>query len=175
MNNAKKGFTLIELLVVIAIIGILTTIVVASLNTARVKSRDTGRVQAVRQVRNALQVFFSTNGYFPAGDETTLAAALVPTYISSIGTPTGDTIKYQALSNPATGGACNSGTNCQSYHIGITLEGGANSGVLLADKDGQNVAGPTNGTTIDGVSTTANCGPDALATILTDLCYDIVP
>jgi len=172
----NKGFTLIELLVVIAIVGILASVVVASLNVARRKSRDTGRIQVVKQLQNALQLYFGTNGYFPAGDETALSAALVPAFISVIPTgPQGDIIQYQALTSITAGGLCNSGTNCQSYHIGVTLEGGANSGVLLTDKDAENVAGPSSGTTVDGLSTTVACGVDAVATLFTDLCYDVIP
>jgi len=61
----KKGFTLIELLVVIAIIGLLATIVMVSLNTARTKARDTKRKADIRQIRLALEMYYDTNGRYP--------------------------------------------------------------------------------------------------------------
>jgi len=61
--NRKKqiGFTLIELLVVITIIGLLATIVLVSLNTARMKARDTRRLADLRQVALALEFYYDDN------------------------------------------------------------------------------------------------------------------
>ncbi len=66
-SNKKrtKGFTLIELLVVIAIIGVLSSVVLASLNSARAKSRDARRKQDLVQMRNALELYYDTNGSYP--------------------------------------------------------------------------------------------------------------
>jgi prepilin-type N-terminal cleavage/methylation domain-containing protein len=61
----KRGFTLIELLVVIAIIGLLSTIVMVSLNKARAKARDTKRVGDLRQIRNALEFYYDANERYP--------------------------------------------------------------------------------------------------------------
>ncbi|MBU2220023.1 prepilin-type N-terminal cleavage/methylation domain-containing protein, partial [Patescibacteria group bacterium] len=64
--SPSKGFTLIELLVVIAIIGILATIVMVSLNTARAKARDARRISDVRQIQLALQMHYDSVGSYPA-------------------------------------------------------------------------------------------------------------
>ena len=62
----QKGFTLIELLVVISIIGVLASIGLASLSSARQKADDTRRTQDMEQMRNALEIYASKhNGNYP--------------------------------------------------------------------------------------------------------------
>lgn len=63
-----RGFTLIELLVVIAIIGILSSVVLVSLNTARMKARDTRRIADLNQIRLALELYYDDKGYYPPTD-----------------------------------------------------------------------------------------------------------
>ena len=53
----NKGFTLIELLVVIAIIGILSSVVLASLNSARSKGSDASIKQNLAGMRNQAEIF----------------------------------------------------------------------------------------------------------------------
>jgi len=58
-SRADKGFTLIELLVVIAIIGILSSVVLASLNTARNKASDTAIQSNLANTRAEAELFYS--------------------------------------------------------------------------------------------------------------------
>lgn len=68
MNKIKsqKGFTLIELLVVIAIIGLLSSVVLASLNSARMKARDAKRKGDLHSIQTALALYYNTYGYYPS-------------------------------------------------------------------------------------------------------------
>lgn len=65
MNTHNKGFTLIELLVVIAIIGLLSSVVLASLNSARAKGRDARRVSDLQEISKALEFYYDKYGYYP--------------------------------------------------------------------------------------------------------------
>ena len=77
-RKGQKGFTLIELLVVIAIIGILATIVLVSLNTARSKARDVRRISDLRQIVLALEMSYDDNDAYPSvTDCATIPGSLV--------------------------------------------------------------------------------------------------
>ena len=65
LKKYKKGFTLIELLVVIAIIAILASVVLVSLSVARAKGRDAKRVSDLKQIQNALELYYSDYGKYP--------------------------------------------------------------------------------------------------------------
>ncbi len=57
----QRGFTLIELLVVIAIIGILASVVLASLNSAREKGADAAIKSTINNVRAQAELFYDDN------------------------------------------------------------------------------------------------------------------
>ena len=63
--NPQKGFTLIELLVVVAIIGMLISIILVGMGTARQKSRDARRLSDMQQIMSGLALYFSAASGYP--------------------------------------------------------------------------------------------------------------
>ncbi len=68
ISDFKRGFTLIELLVVISIIGILATLLMANLNSARSRGRDAERKSDVKNLQTALRLFYNDYGSYPKND-----------------------------------------------------------------------------------------------------------
>ncbi len=159
----KKGFTLIELLVVIAIIGILSSVVLASLNSAREKSRDAKRVSDIKQLQLALELYFDTNSEYP--DD--LANLVTSGFIAALAVdPLGGAYAYDAYvqdtgSAPVVGNDCTeSSETCVFYHLGASLENA--TAVVASDKD-------WSGNTVEGADADG-CGDE-----VGRVCYDVTP
>ncbi len=75
-NLSKKGFTIIELLVVISIIGLLSSIVIVSLNAARATARDKQRISDLAQIQLALKLYQTQNGEFPCENPSNCSASV---------------------------------------------------------------------------------------------------
>lgn len=79
-KNRSRGFTLIELLVVIGIIGILSAVVLASLNTARFKGNDAAIQSDLDTIRTQAEIYYGSaagnNSYGTAGASCTTAGSL---------------------------------------------------------------------------------------------------
>jgi type II secretion system protein G len=137
----SRGFTLIELLVVIAIIGLLASIILASLNTAQQKGRDARRIADLKEVQLALELYYDANSTYPVqatGLAATISASsipttLAPTYISQ--TPVDPSqpssgsspyyYQYESLQNDGVS-ACGT-TPCGEYVLIAHLEASPNS------------------------------------------------
>lgn len=65
LQTHRTGFTLIELLVVIAIVGLLASIVLASVDEARQSARDTVRKSAINNISSMMEIYYTDNGAYP--------------------------------------------------------------------------------------------------------------
>ena len=199
IKNTKKGFTLIELLVVIAIIGILSSVVLASLSTARQKSRDAKRISDLGQVQLALELYFDKVQSYPSTTPAICGAAgataCAPTQATAANgydaaiVGLADTQQKFLPKNPLPAGGANgaisyyyrgaydvsgTATECTGITTCTSYALGANlersdATVLSTDAD-QTIGSVFYGGTAGSVSVT--CGANTAGS---ELCYDIKP
>ena len=107
---------------VIAIIGILSSVVLASLNSARKKSRDARRVADIKQVQLALELYFDASKAYPSA----LATLKTTTDIPQIPTDPLGTGSYVYTYCPI---------SATDYHLSAVLEENNTTGPLASDSD----------------------------------------
>jgi type II secretion system protein G len=131
--NQVRGFTLIELLVVIAIIGVLSSVVLASMTGARQRGRDAKRVTEVKTIQLALEMYFDSCREYPA------ALAATSTNGCASGTDFGDFMSSIPVDPMNTGNFVytyrTNGSPYSQYVLRATLEDSSNK-VLTNDVDG---------------------------------------
>ncbi len=129
--NNKKGFTLIELLVVIAIIGILSSVVLASLNTARAKGSDASIKANLGTIRPQAELVYDGNNCY--SDNLAAGSACAATAVAPATCATPDdtifaeatvsnaiaTAKAQSANNLS---ACSSAANQTAYAVVVQLK-----------------------------------------------------
>lgn len=118
--KARRGFTMIEVMVVVAIIGLLASVIFASLAYAGQRGRDAKRIQDIKQIQAALEIYASEHGgMYPLVSTSfvsSLESFLVPKYIIDLPedpTRTGGN-RYRYYTESA--------SNANSYSIMVNLE-----------------------------------------------------
>lgn len=116
MNN-NRGFTLIELLVVIAIIGILASVVLASLNTARQKGTDAKIKAELSNARAQGQLYFDDHTSFYTDGVTNVCTDTTGVYnmLSSVATVAGGAVVIN-------GSQDTSNAHCNTYTDGWMIQ-----------------------------------------------------
>lgn len=120
--NRQSGFTLIELLIVIAIVGILSAVVVTSLNSSRQRAHDANKITGVKEVAKAMELDRNAQtGYFSTFSTTLAAVIGLQSYID----PWPDRVVF----------VDNTGDN-ESYCVYVQLEAHANGNYFVASQSG---------------------------------------
>lgn len=154
-TKKSKGFTLIELLVVIAIIGVLASVVLASMNSARKKARDARRVADIKQIQLALEMYFDASS--PSNSYADSIAALA----------TGGYIPTEPKDPLTAASYSYCRISATDYHLGATMEESTNN-ALTADVD-YTSSSCAAGTAFNGAAGTCATATGA------DQCYDVRP
>lgn len=166
----QKGFTIVELLIVIVVIAILAAISIVAYNGIQERARDSQRVQDVKTIAKALEMYYLDNNTFPSsactlgtgckinggwsttsdGSWSHLETQLVPKYLSSLPKdPMASTATAPGISagynydyiRMTTGAWCDASTSRPLFLLSYRLESQAQKNEIIGNCTGTQ---PTN-------------------------------
>jgi general secretion pathway protein G len=143
-RRCNTGFTLIEMLIVVAVIAILSSVVLVGIAPVRARARDSRRLSDLRQVQNALELYFSKCGYYPGSAQSGVCIAFpgaAANWTELTAALTGSNIGVNKIPNdPSAGKTYFYGTNGagSSYVVAAQLED-VNNSVLSSSDSGTGI------------------------------------
>jgi prepilin-type N-terminal cleavage/methylation domain-containing protein len=156
-DNLKGGFTLIELLVVVAIIGILASVVLASLNSARGKGADAAVKANLASARSQAEIYYEFNNSSYDGVCTTDVGAIkgVNTQVLAAGAQTGVAFSSDIAPNifPPFSAVCNDSVSAWAAEAPLKTSGR----LWCVDSNGLSTQNPNSGTRLLTTSTDWSC------------------
>lgn len=127
----NRGFTLIEILIVVAIIAVLASALLVGLGPVQRQGRDARRISDLRQVQNALELYYAKCGYYPGTAQPSSpcqARSNISSWSQLTGALVGSSIGVNQIpDDPTNGQDYVYGSDGISYVLGAKLEDQNNS------------------------------------------------
>ncbi len=121
----SRGFTLIELLVVIAIIGILSSVVLASLSTARGKGADAKIKQQLASMRSQAELYNGTGSAYTAATCSLTPATIANTLFDTANNGLANLVNGLVLANTTCASAAGKPSNGSAWAVAALTSTGA--------------------------------------------------